>query len=97
MGDTIRQHVDQHFLLERCDLFGVSFDSSGAIAAHRMVIANDVHLVGRDVAECGLIGAIRLGQAAELASPVREFQSSGTGPARADVDWIAFHTDCFAT
>ena len=31
------------------------------------------------------------------ASPVREFQSSGTGPARADVDWIAFHTDCFAT
>ena len=97
MGDTIRQHVDQHFLLERCDLFGASFDSSGAIAAHRMVIANDVHLVGRDVAECGLIGAIRLGQAAELASPVREFQSSGTGPARADVDWIAFHTDCFAT
>ena len=31
------------------------------------------------------------------ASPVREFQSSGTGPARADVVWIAFHTDCFAT
>ena len=31
------------------------------------------------------------------ASPVREFQSSGTGPARADVGWIAFHTDCFAT
>ena len=31
------------------------------------------------------------------ASPVREFQSSGTGPARADVDWIACHTDCFAT
>jgi hypothetical protein len=31
------------------------------------------------------------------ASPVREFQSSGTGPARADVVWIAFHTDCFGT
>jgi hypothetical protein len=31
------------------------------------------------------------------ASPVREFQSSGTGPARADVDRIAFHTDCLAT
>ena len=97
MGDTIRQHVDQHFLLERCDLFGASFECSVAIAAYSVVIANDVHLAGRDVAECGLIGAIRLGQAAELASPVREFQSSGTGPARADVDWIAFHTDCFAT
>ena len=75
MGDTIRQHVDQHFLLERCDLFGASFDPSGAIAAHRMVIANDVHLVGRDVAECGLIGAIRLGQAAELASSFPELKS----------------------
>ena len=32
------------------------------------------------------------------ASPVREFQSSGTGPARkADVDRIALHTDCLAT
>ena len=97
MGDTMRQHVDQHFLLERCDLFGASFDCSVAIAAYSVVIANDVHLAGRDVAECDLIGAIRLGQAAELASPVREFQSSGTGPARADVVWIAFHTDCFAT
>ena len=32
------------------------------------------------------------------ASPVREFQSSGTRPARkADVDRIAFHTDCLPT
>ena len=97
MDDTIRQHGGQHFLLERRDLFGASSDCSDALAAYSVVIANDVHLVGHDVAECGLIGAIRLGQAAELASPVREFQSSGTGPARADVVWIAFHTDCFAT
>jgi hypothetical protein len=75
MGDTIRQHVDQHFLLERCDLFGGSFDSSVAIAAYSVVIANDVHLAGRDVAECDLIGAIRLGQAAELASSFPEIKS----------------------
>ena len=75
MGDTIRQHGDQHFLLERCDHFGASFDCSVALAAHSVVIANDVHLVGRDVAECGLIGAIRLGQAAELASSFPEIKS----------------------
>ena len=40
-----------------------------------MVIANDVHLAGRDVAECDLIGAIRLGQAAELASSFPELKS----------------------
>ena len=75
MGDTIRQHVDQHFLLERCDLFGVSFDRSIATAVHRMIVANDVHTVGRDVAERALIGAIRLGQAAELASSFPEIKS----------------------
>ena len=75
MGDTIRQHGDQHFLLERCDRVGVSFDCSAALAAYSVVIANDVHLAGRDVSECGLIAAIRLGQAAELASSFPEIKS----------------------
>ena len=75
MGDTIRQHVDQQFLLERCDQSGFSIDCSVPLAAYSVVIANDVHLAGRDVAECDLIGAIRLGQAAELASSFPEFKS----------------------
>ena len=75
MDDTIRQHGGQHFLLERRDLFGASSDCSDALAAYSVVIANDVHLAGRDVAECGLIGAIRLGQAAELASSFPEIKS----------------------
>ena len=62
-------------LLERRDLVGVSFDCSVVLAVDSVVIANDVHLVGRDVAECGLIGAIRLGQAAELASSFPEIKS----------------------
>ena len=75
MGDTIRQHGGQHFLLERLDLVGVSFDCSVALAADSVVIANDVHLVGRNMAKFCLIGAIRLGQAAELASSFPEIKS----------------------
>ena len=65
----------QHLLLERRDLLGGSFDCSVVRAVDSVVIANDVHLVGRNMAKCCLIGAIRLGQAAELASSFPEIKS----------------------
>ena len=46
-----------------------------ALSVDSVVIANDLHLAGRNMSKHCLIGGIRLGQAAELASSFPEIKS----------------------
>ncbi len=68
----------KNLLLERSDRGGASFESSVALAVDSVVITNDEHPAGRNMAKYCLIGGIRLGQAAELASSFPEIKSIPT-------------------
>ncbi len=62
-------------LLEDPDLGSAPFMAPVMRAVDRAVVAHDVHPAGRNMVKCCLIGGIRLGQAAELASSFPEIKS----------------------
>ena len=66
----------KNLLLERSDRGGASFETLVALVVDSVVIAHDVHPAGRNMTKYCLIGGIRLGQAAELASSLPEIKST---------------------